>query len=206
MTHLLDWINFGTISAERDDLLSEYFYDAGVLRSVLNSRTSFLGLGRKGAGKTAVFRYFAENPSNFVDKNSAIVVSLSLQDYSWSAHEALANPMKASSLAYLQSWKFVIYVQAISALIKQMTSSETKVPKSLKICGRIIEKIYQNPYPNLTQVIGTKLLSLTKLKLPGGNLGLDEGDVEGLSFDTGDLEFSEIQSDNTLSATLSRNI
>lgn len=206
MVEVLDWINFGTISAERDDLLSKYFYDAGVLKSVLASKNSFLVLGRKGAGKTAVFRYFAENTSIFLNENSAVVVSLSLQDYSWSAHEALANPMKASSLAYLQSWKFVIYVQAISALIGRISSIGEKAPKELRVCSRIIEKIYQNPYPTLTQVIGTKILSLTKLKLPGGNLGLEEGDVEGISLDAGELNFADVQADSNMSAILSRNI
>lgn len=62
---VLDWINFGKVSAERDDFLSSYFYDNGVLHAVSASPTSFLVLGRKGAGKTAIFRYFTENPSIF---------------------------------------------------------------------------------------------------------------------------------------------
>lgn len=68
MPEILDWIEFGKISAERDELLSKYFYDAGVLKSVLSSNVSFLILGRKGAGKTAVFRYFSENTDKFIDK------------------------------------------------------------------------------------------------------------------------------------------
>ncbi|URK87569.1 hypothetical protein LP421_06205 [Rhizobium sp. RCAM05350] len=206
MPEILDWIEFGKISAERDELLSKYFYDAGVLKSVLSSNVSFLILGRKGAGKTAVFRYFSENTDKFIDKNRSSVVSLSLQDYSWSAHEALANPTKAVSLAYLQSWKFVIYVQAITAINKKLIESNQNVPKSIKNCIRLIEKIYGSPYPTLTQVIGNKILSLSKLKLPGAGLNLEEGQIDELSIDTGEIEFTDLQSDNNLSANLSRNI
>lgn len=206
MKELIDWINFGTISAERDELLSKYFYDAGVLKSVLTSRSSFLVLGRKGAGKTAVFRYFSENPERFIREQDAIVVSLSLQDYSWAAHEALANPTKAPSLAYLQSWKFVIYVQAVAAIKKRFEEKDLSLPAEIKLCARLIAKIYQNPYPSLTQVIGNKILSLSKLKLPGGGLSLGEGEIDELSVDAGALEFNDVQSDNTLSATLARNI
>lgn len=31
---ILDWIDFGKVSAERDDLLSRYFFDNGVLKAV----------------------------------------------------------------------------------------------------------------------------------------------------------------------------
>lgn len=40
--NILDWINVGKVSAERDDLLSKYFFDNGVLQSVIDSPSSFL--------------------------------------------------------------------------------------------------------------------------------------------------------------------
>ncbi|WLR94564.1 P-loop ATPase, Sll1717 family [Shinella zoogloeoides] len=206
MKPLLDWIDFGKISAERDDLLSEYFYDAGVLSSVIKSNTSFLILGRKGAGKTAVFRYFSENTSRFISDNNSLAISLSLQDYSWSAHEALANPTKATSLAFLQSWKFVIYVQAITAIKKKYEQNKERPPKSITSCARLVEKIYQNPYPTIGQVIGNKILSLSKLRLPGGGVNLEDGDLDEISIEAGELEFSDLSGDNSLIANLSRNI
>ena len=38
--NILDWINVGKVSAERDDLLSQYFYDNGVLKTVVGSPAS----------------------------------------------------------------------------------------------------------------------------------------------------------------------
>jgi hypothetical protein len=40
--NILEWISVGKVSAERDDLLSKYFYDNGVLKTVIDSRSSFL--------------------------------------------------------------------------------------------------------------------------------------------------------------------
>ncbi len=55
MGNILDWIDVGQVSAERDDLLSNYFYDNGVLRSIVDSQSAFLVLGRKGAGQDRSF-------------------------------------------------------------------------------------------------------------------------------------------------------
>ncbi|UJB73231.1 hypothetical protein HRE53_31515 (plasmid) [Acaryochloris sp. 'Moss Beach'] len=70
--NVLDWINVGKVSAERDDNLVHYFYDNGVLKTVLESNSSFLILGRKGSGKTAVFRYLKENPQSYLSQKRYI--------------------------------------------------------------------------------------------------------------------------------------
>ena len=64
MINILDWINVGDVSAERDNNLSEYFYDAGVSKNIINNPKQYLLLGRKGAGKTAVFLHLASRPSS----------------------------------------------------------------------------------------------------------------------------------------------
>lgn len=76
---MLDWINVGKLAAERDDNLSKYFFDNGVLTSVLGSPTSFLVLGRKGAGKTAVFNFLKQNPNRYLSANDRLV-SLTFED------------------------------------------------------------------------------------------------------------------------------
>ena len=95
-------------------ILVNYFYDNGVLGAILASNSSFLVLGRKGAGKTAVFRYLKENPSEYLNDND-ILVSLSFEDYNWKVHSLLRNAETADSLAYKQSWRFVILVEVIKA-------------------------------------------------------------------------------------------
>lgn len=85
---ILDWINVGKVSAERDELLSEYFFDNGVLKTVIDSSSSFLVLGRKGAGKTAVFTHLSDNRKKFIDKRD-LLIPLSFEDYNWNIHALL---------------------------------------------------------------------------------------------------------------------
>ena len=119
---ILKWINVGKVSAERDDLLSEYFFDNGVLKGVIDSHSSFLVLGRKGAGKTAVFKYLSENKNQFIDDKD-ILIPLSFEDYNWNIHSLLIDENKAESFAYKQSWRFVILVECIKAYKERFNSN-----------------------------------------------------------------------------------
>ena len=47
--------SFGTIDADSDDLLYECFEDHEAYQNILNMKR-FLVSGRKGAGKTAIFK------------------------------------------------------------------------------------------------------------------------------------------------------
>ncbi|EPV8439215.1 hypothetical protein ACWASX_005353 [Klebsiella variicola] len=114
MQDILSWIDVGKLSAERDDNLIHYFHDNGVLKNIIDTPSSFLVLGRKGAGKTALFRYLTSNPYRFLKKDE-VLVSLSFEDYNWRVHSLLSNEYAAGSLAYKQSWKFVILVEVIKA-------------------------------------------------------------------------------------------
>jgi Cdc6-like AAA superfamily ATPase len=76
------------VSAERDENLAEYFYDNGLLKSLISSPLSFLILGRKGAGKTAVFKYITEKSEDYLGAKD-ILVSLSFDDYNWNIHSLL---------------------------------------------------------------------------------------------------------------------
>src|SRR5690349_5961070 len=96
--HVLDWIDVGQVAAERDENLANYFYDAGVSKRVVSNPRQFLLLGRKGAGKTAVFRHFERRPPDLLGEND-LLVPLSLVNYSWRAHGLLANAEKAATIS-----------------------------------------------------------------------------------------------------------
>ena len=205
MSNILDWIDVGQVSAERDDHLSNYFYDNGVLRSIVDNPSAFLVLGRKGAGKTAVFRYFAENPKRFL-KDEDILVSLSFEDYNWRVHSLLATPESAESLAYKQSWRFVILVEAVKAYGRKFEELGEKPPKQLHAALKLLETLFDRPVPTLTEIIGRKLLSLAKLKLPKGGLDLEQGDLDAVEISGGELSFEDVNSNVGLKEHLSHNI
>ena len=186
-------------------MLSSYFFDNGVLRSVITSPSSFLVLGRKGAGKTAVFRYLNENTSEFID-SSDILVPLSFEDYNWNIHSLLTNENKAESMLYKQSWRFMILVESIKAYKAWFDKERKAVPKRIALANKLLEKLFDSPVPSVYQIFGRKLLSLSSLKLPGGGLDLEEGGIDSLNVEAGEISFEQIQGDKTLRQHLSENI
>lgn len=202
---ILDWINFGKVSAERDDNLSKYFYDNGVLKSVVNSKTSFLVLGRKGAGKTAVFRYLSENYKTII-ADSDLIVSLSFEDYNWNIHSLLVDPAKAESMLYKQSWRFVILVECIKAYMGWLNAKQIAPPKELKAASKLVERVFGSPIPSLYELIGNKILRLSHLKLPKAGFELDDGTIDSLNIGGGDVSFEQVRTDSSLKTAVSENI
>lgn len=157
-------------------------------------------MGRKGAGKTAVFQNLSENPSKYIDEYDKLS-SLSLQDYSWDVHSLLAAEGKASSIAYIQSWKYIIYLLAINSL-----SENAKTSGKMKAAVKIIDRIYGSPAPSLPQLLGQKIFQLTRLKLPRGALDLENADLDSISLDGGELSFSDVKQDPSLQSSLNQSI
>ncbi|CUW47377.1 P-loop ATPase, Sll1717 family [Novacetimonas hansenii] len=197
---MIDWIDFGKVSAERDENLSEYFFENGILQEVVRNRFNFLVLGRKGAGKTAVFQHLNENSSKYLETRDQIE-SLSLQDYSWDIHSLLSAEGKAASISYIQSWKYIIYLLAVSKIAERGHNS-----RQINAASKLINRIYGSPAPSLGELIGQKIFKLTRMKLPSGGLGLDAVDLGNISLDGGELSFSDVQSDPTLQSSLNQSI
>lgn len=202
---ILNWINFGKVSAERDDLLSEYFFDNGVLKSVIESPSSFLVLGRKGAGKTAVFKYISENKNIFLQKND-ILIPLSFEDYNWNVHSLLTDSNKAISLAYKQSWRFVILVESIKAYKSWFESQNIHVPKQIDKANKLLEKLFESPIPSISQIVGRKLLSLSGFTLPKAGFDLENNDIDSFALEGGEISFEDVKNNLTLQQHLSENI
>lgn len=197
---ILDWIEVGKVSAERDENLANYFYDNGTLKKLIDNKRYFLMLGRKGSGKTALFNHFTENPKDFIGNND-VVVSISLDDYSWNVHSLLAKNQSADSLAYKQSWRFVFMLE----VIKQLSSSGI-TSKQVKTAQKTIEKIFGSPIPNLFDLIRSKILSLSKLKLPNGGLDLENLNLDSFEVNGGEVAFEDVAKNDDLKTNLSSNI
>lgn len=202
---ILDWISFGKVSAERDDLLSRYFFDNGVLRSVIQSPSSFLVLGRKGAGKTAVFRYLTENFSHFIQPTD-VLVPLSFEDYNWNIHALLTNEAKAESLLYKQSWRFVILVECVKAYANAFEARDETLPKHIASARKLLERLFDSPIPSIYQIVGRKLLSLSGLRLPSGGFDLEDGGIDSINIEGGEVTFDQVRASNDLRQHLAENI
>ena len=200
MINILDWINVGDVSAERDNNLSEYFYDAGVSKNIINNPKQYLLLGRKGAGKTAVFLHLASRPSSLFGAND-IVVPLSLQSYNWQAHELLIDGQKEGGFQHRDSWRFVLCIESIKSVATSLEATGKPVPKAIKSALKVLEKLFSTPIPSWTDLLGEKLFSLGGLELP--SVGLSEDEITATA---GSISFDEIKDKKDLRSLMNRNI
>jgi hypothetical protein len=200
MVGILDWINVGEVSAERDHNLAAYFYDAGVSKNIINNSKQYLLLGRKGAGKTAVFLHLTGKPDALFGKND-LVVGLSLQSYNWQAHQLLNDDQKAGGFQHRDSWRFVLYIETVKAVVAHLQAPGKTVPKKLQKAANVLERIFSKPVPTWTDLLGEKIYSLAGLELPGF-----EVDEENFSATAGKISFDDVREKTELRAVMNRNI
>jgi hypothetical protein len=199
---IIDWIDVGEVSAERDANLDKYFYDAGVTKKIVLNKQQFLILGRKGAGKTAVYLHLISKPTSIFDKND-IVVGLSLQSYKWQSHYILGNMQNAGGFQHTNSWKFVICVEAIRAVVNHLDINGCEIPGEIKKASSVLNKLFSNPIPSWTDLLGEKLFKLASFKLPNLSAGAEE---ELLALEGGEISFEEISANSSLKTQLNNNI
>lgn len=200
MTGIIDWLNVGEVSAERDNNLAAYFYDAGVSKNIINNPKQYLLLGRKGAGKTAVFLHLTRKPEDLFAKDD-VVVGLSLQSYNWQAHQLLIDSQKEGGFQHRDSWRFVLYIEAVKAVVTALETSGQVVPKNLRKAATVLEKLFSKPVPSWTDLLGEKLYSLSKFELPGF-----DAEDEKFSATAGEVSFEDIKEKTDLRTVMNRNI
>src|SRR5690349_11933966 len=117
-------LSFGAPAAERDinQGLTHYFVESDTFAQLVN-RTKTLILGNRGAGKSALFKVFADREH----KRGSLVLELAPENYSY---EILSGQMAKESEgawkkqgAYAAAWKYLIYV----LVMKELTSSGPKL-------------------------------------------------------------------------------
>ncbi|MFD1774592.1 P-loop ATPase, Sll1717 family [Paenibacillus rhizophilus] len=197
---ILDWIDIGKVAAERDEELQNYFYDAGISKQIVDNPNIFLMLGRKGAGKTAVFLHLSRKPDIFNEND--IVLSLSLTNYSWNAHGLLKRDEKADSLSYRDSWRFVILVESLNGLSNYFEEKGERPPTEIRDAMKLLEKLFAKPVPTWTDILGEKLYKLSTLRLPSGGLSPEAE----LSLDGGEITFEDVRGNASLRNSLSHNM
>ncbi|MBD9514239.1 P-loop ATPase, Sll1717 family [Pseudomonas sp. PDM22] len=199
---VLNWLSkVGEVAAENDLNLHHYFYDAGISREIVVSDRMYLMLGRKGAGKTAVYKHLTDPNCDLFTKSSDIVIPLSLSSYSWNAHALLANREKAAGFEQKDSWRFILSVEVIKAFSEKLKEEGAPASKPIKKAQNILEKLFSEPTPSWFSILGEKLYSLAHIKLPS----LESDDLQ-ISANGGEVSFEEIKEDKNLLSSLNKNI
>jgi hypothetical protein len=195
MTDIIDWLPEFEVSAETDTELQEYFLQTPELDKIINSKYWLL-LGRKGTGKTAIYKYL-EN-SEPIQVNDNIVLPLNFKDYPWPAHKLYKESIAGELSAYQKSWRFLFFVKLISRLIEIKEKNSEPLSKDLKWAKKYIEKVFGNPDPTILEVLFSKLARIKKLAGPGM-------DLDDTSFNVGEVSFDDVAENKELQSTLRSN-
>jgi hypothetical protein len=140
--------NFGAIDADADALLRECFQDHPAYLDARDLRR-FLILGRKGAGKTAIFKKF------LTDKRfDTVSYGYTFDDYPWQHHDLQAQSGIPDERRYFHSWKYLILI-GLSKVLLNFDESQPwneQALDSLSALEDFVVDSYGSRDPDLTQL------------------------------------------------------
>lgn len=147
-------INFGMAAAETEmatqpKLLEEGFFDAyGFIDKIVNKQF-FLVYGQKGSGKSAIASKLDLNPPDGTEVILCTLSQLNLNEF-----EGILSKNKAPTIKDIETWDFLIAIQLINALSKNMNCWRSKsgkvIPKNI-ISG--LESVGLLPSKDLSHVV-----------------------------------------------------
>lgn len=175
---LLARVSLGRLDAEQDENLLQYFLDTGSVDEVRAGR--FLVVGRKGSGKTAIFRHLAASlPGE--------VVQMDLDRYVFQAHRKLLDGGVTPASAYTESWRAAIVIAMFAAIAPNLGWLRRR--RGVKILRRIGAGPNAGPFGAILEWLGR----VRNIKLPS---------VAGV-FDLGQIQIDS-SSDALIEATTTR--
>jgi len=133
---------FGDVAAEDDPVL-DYFLTTDAVERIQQNK-AFLILGRKGSGKTALVKFFAESNAETISR------SLNLRGYPWNVHAARIDRGASEIEAYVASWRYLICFElALLCLSKTEDRNHAKA----KAIRKFLDNNYGGQDPALSDVL-----------------------------------------------------
>jgi hypothetical protein len=165
--NIQDLASFGDIAAEDDSALLDYFLSTYAAQNIRDGRVIIV-LGRKGSGKTALVRHFAEGPANRGN------VALNLRDYPWAAHARLVDSGASPVEAYTASWRLLIAVSLASMAVDLAGVRHTDTLRDLRA---FLSQNYGGASPQLSDIIRPKKLRVAAATIAPSVLGNQLGSL-----------------------------
>ncbi len=184
--------SFGDVAAE-DDAVLEYFLTTDAVTRIKNGDV-FLVLGRKGSGKTALVRHFAEGNGKGLSR------SLNLAGYPWAVHAQRIDRGSSDVEAYVSSWRYLIAVQMASLALSRTKGATDESAKAIR---QFLTDNYGETL-ELDEILKPSKLRLSSMSFEPTVLGCKIGGI-ALDRNAGDMKFgSELNalSDMLIAATV----
>lgn len=157
MKQLVTVARFGAVDADNDELLLQSFEDHPAFISLLE-REHFLVIGRKGAGKTAIFKKLLT-----INESTFFKFGHTFADYPWHHHALQARVGIPDYDRYTHSWKYLILITLAKIVLNHDQSipfNEQSLEASQRLESFVIDT-YGSRDPDVTQVFTpTKRLRL----------------------------------------------
>lgn len=148
MKKIYDVESFGAIDADNDDILIDCFEDHEAFKDLLNFK-KFLIVGRKGSGKTAIFKKIL-----MTKEFSYFSFGHTFSDYPWHYHDKQARVGIPDYDKYTHSWKYLISLTLSKIILNQDQSlpyDDKSMSDMLKLESFVVDT-YGTRDPDVTQV------------------------------------------------------
>ena len=148
MKSLFEVEHFGAIDADNDDLLLQSFDDHEAYLHV-KDRSRFLVVGRKGSGKTAIFKTMLQEsaPDYFCFGHT-------FSDYPWHHHDLQARAGIPDADKFTHSWKYLILLTASKIALNfdaSIPTDQDAMDLMVRI-ERFVVDTYGTRNPDVTQL------------------------------------------------------
>jgi hypothetical protein len=149
-------VRFGELDAESERNLASFFVDTGAIAKLAGG-DKHLVLGRKGSGKTALFRL-----TQSTQLRQVAVVDVEFDKYPWDFHRQLRQSGMLDESAFEASWRF-LFLLAIAREWREFASEPLK-----EQAKRLLSGIMPDPQRGVIASLLARMKNPTKLSLPGG--------------------------------------
>jgi len=140
--------SFGGIDADTDQLLDACFETHDAYRAVL-SHQKYLILGRKGSGKTAIFR-------KLIRANGSNVFSYghTFSDYPWHYHDKQKKIGVPNEQCFLHSWEYLIYMTLAKVFLNvdQSQPWSDRAAQEVSALETFVVDTYGSRDPDVSQI------------------------------------------------------
>jgi hypothetical protein len=172
MKRLKDITTFGGIDADADDLLDQVFQDHKAYKEAIEHK-KFLIVGRKGSGKTALFR-------RITTPNAATYLAhgMTFADYPWGLHKAMGSEGVPEEQRYQASWTYLILISLAHMLLNKDQSQpwDNRSQDHLSKIEKFFTDSFGSRNPDLTSLFAKGVKYRFKAHIPlwsGGSIGID---------------------------------